>query len=215
MAKYADYMEITRFVEQAKSHLASLASVKTAPEKREDWEKFLAAWQTAVDKLIAYAESEKATAKLALRIASMNQKGDAVLAYCRVARNTSTHALAPSVKMLGSVTRLAGGISFSGDCSNIRIGSLAFGGQLYGENIEIETVDGLPTMVKGMKKPEYVTHTYDDVELAEIVTERNGKHHHRPTELNGKPLEPTDVHSVCEYALDWLNHYLGEVQRTI
>ncbi len=85
-------------------------------------------------------------------------------------------------------------------------------GELVGENIEVETENGVPSKVKGMKKPEYVLHEYDDIELADFVTEQSGKQHFRPVELKGKPLEAADCHALGAYALEWLRDALHDVQ---
>lgn len=218
MTKYSDYMEITRDISHARSSLENLATKESGSQTRADWENFLKAWQAAVDKLQDYAAGDTSTKILGEAIRSMNQTGDPALTYCRVARNAVAHRLTPAVKMVGSATHLAGGVTLSG--GSIKIGKFYSGGELIGEEVEVETDEGTPLRVKGMKNPAHVQHTYESVELPEFVTERkgkqsNGKQHYRPTQLNGKVLDRADFYALGEYALKWLEDNLAQVQRLL
>lgn len=213
MAKYVDYMEVSRTVKRASGCLAELAEVKTGTEKRECWEAFLIAWISAVDKLIDYADAESETRALGQKLSKVIKDRDRALAYCRVSRNMAYHGLAPPLKLVGSTTVLAkGAVRAEGSVTNVRIGSMTINGELVGEGIELDTADGVPLKVTGMKNPDDVQHEYDDVELADFVTEPSGRRHPRPVDLKGEPLEATDCHALGAYALKWLKDALDEVQ---
>jgi len=199
-------------VARAEGYLKNLKILETGPDKRAEWEKFLTAWQSAVDKLVTYALSEDATRPLGNKIRSLNQRGDPAIAYCRVSRNATSHGLVPAVKMIGSSTRLVGNsVVISGD-SALTIGTFHSNGRLVGKNVEVETSEGVPSKVRGMKSPDDVSHHYVSIELADFVMEKRGKQHSRPSELNGEPLAPSDLQSLGTYALGWLKDYLTMVQ---